>query len=103
MTVYAVALINIADHGRYQPYVTGWFDIWKNYSGEILAIEDEPAIKEGHWPFYRTVILSFPDEKAFTAWYESPEYRELVKHRYLSSVGSMALLKAFVMPEGIGR
>ncbi|KAF2230260.1 DUF1330-domain-containing protein [Viridothelium virens] len=101
MTVYAVALINIADHARYEPYMTGFFEIWKKYDGEILAVGDEPKVIEGPWPFYRTVILSFPNEDAFSTWYQSPDYQELVKHRHSASITSLALLEHFVLPDNL--
>ena len=101
MTVYAIAVINIADQAKYEPYTTGWFDVWKNYDGKILAIEDSPVVVEAPWPFHRTIILSFPNETAFNAWYQSPEYQELIKYRQSASTASIALLKSFVMPNSV--
>lgn len=42
------------------------------------------------------VLLSFPDEKAFREWAESPEYQEVSKDR---KAGSEALV---LLVEGLG-
>lgn len=99
MKVYFVALINIEDHAGYKPYMNGWLSVWEKFDGEILAVEDSPRSVEGEWPSRRTVILSFPDEATFDAWFHSPEYQELAKHRHSAATSSVALLKQFVMPQ----
>jgi uncharacterized protein (DUF1330 family) len=67
-TVYFNVLLNVEDDAKYAIYAAGFFDIWKAYRGSILAISDEAKSIEGHWPYSRTIIVSFPNEAAFNTW-----------------------------------
>ena len=98
MTVYCIALLNIADRERYGEYTRGFREIFSRYSGKMLAVDEAPTVKEGDWPHTRTVLIEFPDADAFDAWYNSPEYQALVKHRHAASTGSLVLIKSFTLP-----
>lgn len=102
MAVYATILINISDPSTYELYTAGWLDVWQKHShgGEVLAVDDDPILIEGEWPSRRTVIMRFPSEAAFHAWYRSAEYQQLVKHRRAASSASLALIREFTMPVG---
>jgi uncharacterized protein (DUF1330 family) len=100
MAVYATVLINIHDSSTYALYTAGWLDVWKTHGVgcEVLAVDDDPIVIEGKWPSYRTVIMRFPSEAAFNAWYQSPEYQDLVRHRHAASTASFALIREFTVP-----
>jgi uncharacterized protein (DUF1330 family) len=53
MTVYAIALINIADRERYGAYQQGFMEILSKYRGSLLAVDEAPTVKEGDWPYSR--------------------------------------------------
>ena len=55
MTVYAIALINIADRERHGAYERGFMEIFCRYSGKLLAVDEAPTVKEGDWPYTRCV------------------------------------------------
>lgn len=99
MTVYAIALLNIHDRERYGAYVSGFMEIFSLHSGKLLAVDEEPTVKEGDWPYTRTVLIEFPDAHAFDAWFNSPEYQALAKHRHAASTGSIAVVKSFTVRE----
>jgi len=94
MSVYAVALINIDDRETYGRYEAGFMEIFERHGGRLLAVEEEPNVLEGTWPYTRTVLIEFPDAPALTAWYESPEYQALAKHRFASSRGNIAVIRS---------
>lgn len=94
MSVYAVALLNIDDREVYARYEAGFMDIFDRYGGRLLAVEEAPDVKEGEWPYTRTVLIEFPDAAAFDAWYDSEEYQSLAEHRFASSRGSVAVLRS---------
>jgi uncharacterized protein (DUF1330 family) len=100
MTVYAIALLNIADRERYGCYQQGFMEIFSRYSGKLLAVDEAPTVKEGDWPYTRTVLIEFPDAEAFDAWFKSPEYQSLAEHRHAASTGSIALVKKFTARDG---
>jgi uncharacterized protein (DUF1330 family) len=96
MTVYTIALLNITDREEYALYGQGFMEIFRQYGGELLAVEENPTILEGEWPHERTVLLSFPDAEAMNRWYESPAYQALAQHRFKASTAQI------VMINGIG-
>ena len=100
MTVYAIALLNTLDRERYGTYQQGFMEIFSKYSGKLLAVDEAPTVKEGDWPYTRTVLIEFPDAQAFDAWFNSPEYQALAKHRHAASTGSIAVIKRFTAREG---
>jgi len=39
---------------------------WRSsVSGKLLAVDEAPTVKEGDWPYTRTVLIEFPDAEAF--------------------------------------
>jgi uncharacterized protein (DUF1330 family) len=60
-------------------------EIFSKYSGKLLAVDEAPTVKEGDWPYTRTVLIEFPTAEAFDAWFNSQEYQALAKHRHAAS------------------
>ena len=94
MTTYAIALIKIADRNEYAAYAKGFMDIFEQYQGKVLAVEEAPVVKEGKWPYTRTVLAEFPSHAEFDRWYHSDAYQTLAKHRFAASQASIALLRS---------
>ncbi len=46
----------------------------------------------------RTVILEFPSREAFRAWYDSPEYQEILPLRLDSTPGTLIAVNG--LPRG---
>ena len=92
MSCYFVAQINIHDRGEYQKYLDGYDEIFSKFKGIVVAVDEDPKVLEGSWPFARTVLIRFPNEEEARRWYESAEYRELVKHRHSSSEANIVLV-----------
>ena len=85
---------------RYGAYQTGFMAIFSKHSGKLLAVDEEPTVKEGDWPYTRTVLIEFPDAEVFDTWFNSPEYQTLAEHRHAASTGSIAVIKRFTPREG---
>ena len=47
MSVYLIAQINIHDRDRYGQYEVGFMEIFAQYGGEMLAVEESPTVLEG--------------------------------------------------------
>jgi uncharacterized protein (DUF1330 family) len=58
-------------------------------------VDESPIVKEGEWPYTRTVLLEFREAEAFDALFNSPEYRALAALRHAASSGSIAVIKRF--------
>ena len=95
MTVYAIGKINVRDARAYRRYEAGFKKILLAHSGTILAGDAQPRLVEGDWQDDRVVLLSFPDEAAFDAWYNSEDYQNLRKHRTDVSTATIIVTKAW--------
>jgi uncharacterized protein (DUF1330 family) len=95
MTVYGIATIRIEDRTEFKLYQRGFMEIFRKFDGELLAVDEAPSLKEGEWPYTRTVIASFPDRDAMDRWYHSDEYRALTQHRFRASSGNFVVVQGF--------
>ena len=93
MTVYFVALVDIADRQEFGVYEQGFMDVFSQYGGRILAVDDSPTVLEGAWPHTRTVLMSFPSAEELERWYHSPEYQTISQHRHKASRADIAVIK----------
>jgi uncharacterized protein (DUF1330 family) len=81
VTVYAIAQLKFTDRAAYNRYQARFMPIFQRYDGAMLAIDESPTIIEGSSDIEKVVLISFPDEPAFRAWADSPEYQEISKDR----------------------
>lgn len=95
MTVYAVGQITITDRASYDLYQARFMEVFNQFAGTLLAVDDAPQAIEGTWPHTRFVLISFPDEGAFRAWFNSPAYQDIVRHRWAGSTAVLLLAKGF--------
>lgn len=81
MTYLVTTIKAIKDDQAFQQFAALAKPLIEAHGGRYLAIEREPDVAAGHWPFVRTIIVRFPSHSAARAWFESAEYRELVPLR----------------------
>ena len=93
MSCYIIAQIMINDREEYRVYEEGFDEIFEKYKGIVVAIDENPVVLEGEWPYIRTVLIRFPNEEEAKRWYESPEYQKLAEHRRRASTGNIVLIK----------
>ncbi len=74
MTVYAIAQLKMTDRAAYDRYQARSFDVFRKFNGRLLAADEHPRVLEGAWPHDKHVKMSFPDEAAFLAFSNSPDY-----------------------------
>ena len=92
-THYLIARIDINDREGYLEYQAGFMEIFSQYDGKMLSVDEAPKLIEGEWPVSRTVLIEFPSKESAMAWYESEAYQALAQHRFASSDGNIVLLK----------
>ena len=93
MAVYVVVQLSIHDRERYDRYVARFLPTIDAHGGRVLAADDAPRVLEGEWSHDRVVLLSFADRDAFTAWAESPEYKEIAVDRIAATDGPILLVQ----------
>jgi uncharacterized protein (DUF1330 family) len=100
--VYVVAQIRIHDREAYGRYELGFMEIFAQYGGEMLAVDEAPVTLEGQWDHTRTVIIRFASSADARAWYDSDAYQDLAQHRWDGSAADIAIV-AGLPPESIER
>ena len=86
MTVYAIAQLRFTDRAAYDRYQARFMEVFRRHPGTLLAADESPRVIEGEWDREKVVLMSAPtkspDEAAFRAWSESPEYRSISEDRH---------------------
>jgi uncharacterized protein (DUF1330 family) len=95
MSVYVIAQGKIENHGLLDQYVAKVIPTIESHQGRVIAFDEEPEVVEGSIDYPRTVILEFPSMTAFQAWYDSPEYQEILPLRLKSTRGTLIIAKGF--------
>jgi uncharacterized protein (DUF1330 family) len=62
MSCYFVAQTTIHDPQAYQRYLDGFDDVFGNYCGRVVAVDESPTVLEGDWEYTRVVLIRFPTE-----------------------------------------
>ena len=97
MAGYLIANYNITNEDGYQQYIATVGPTIAPHGGEILVAGPGSEAVEGE-PGAVTVILKFPSKDAVRAWYDSPEYQEIIHHRTDNTEGTVVFADEFVMP-----
>ncbi len=92
MTVYIVGHIDITDSETYAGYEAGFREIFEQYNGEFLAVDDDPTMLEGDKRHTRTVLIRFPDRAGALAWFRSDAYQALAAIRWQSSTAEISVI-----------
>lgn len=81
MNCYFIANIKIKDELEYKKYLDKADEIFKKFKGKYLVVDNNPDVLEGNWRYSRVVVISFKTKKDFYNWYNSEDYKEILKHR----------------------
>ncbi|MEM9624308.1 MAG: DUF1330 domain-containing protein [Pseudomonadota bacterium] len=92
MSVYLIATININDRDTYARYEAGFMEIFSQYNGTMLAVDDNARTMEGQWDYTRTVLVQFPSAAEADAWFHSEAYQDIARYRREASVGNIVML-----------
>ena len=85
MIHYFVAQIKINNPDEYEKYLERFDDIFSQYKGEYLAIDESPTLLEGNWNYTKSVLIKFNSKQDFEDWYYSDDYQLILKHRLNAS------------------
>ena len=90
---YFVANIKIDDESEYQKYIDKVDMVFAKYNGNYLAVDNNPKIVEGDWNYSRSVIIEFENELDFNNWYNSKDYKDILKFRLNAGKCDTILIK----------
>jgi uncharacterized protein (DUF1330 family) len=93
MTHYFAAQIKINDPDEYEKYLDRFDDIFSQFKGEYLAIDESPTLLEGDWNYTKSVLIKFNSKQDFEDWYYSNDYQSILMHRLKASKCDTILIK----------
>ncbi|WOB08781.1 DUF1330 domain-containing protein [Piscinibacter gummiphilus] len=93
MTVYVMAQLKFTDRAAYDRYQSRFFGVFSRFQGTLLVADEAPLVVEGEWPRDKVVLMSFPDQGAYRAFAESPEYQEISRDRKAGADAVVLLLR----------
>lgn len=93
MSCYFIAQIQIDDPEEYQKYLAGIDEVFSKFKGKYLALDVNPEVLEGNWPYGRIALIEFENEGELKRWYESPEYQAILRHRLKAARCDTILVK----------
>ena len=93
MAVYMIGQITINDRDTYAAYESGFLDIFAQFKGKLLSVDESADVLEGQWPCTRTVLLEFPTKEDALAWYKSDAYQALAQHRFAAADGNIIIVQ----------
>lgn len=76
MSAYYIAQMTIKDEQRYVSLRTRSTELIKKFNGTVLAADSNYIVAAGELDASRVIIIEFPSEDDFNAFYYSPEYEE---------------------------
>ena len=97
MAGYLIANYQITNEDGYQSYIAAVGPTIMAHGGEILVAGPGSEAVEGE-PQPVTVVLKFASKDALRAWYDSPEYQEIIHFRTDNTEGTLVFADEFVMP-----
>lgn len=97
MAAYLIASYRITNPEAYSAYPPAVMRTLMAHGAEVLAADYQSEPIEGQ-PAPVTIVLRFPSKEAVRAWYDSPEYQEIIALRTDNSEGFVVFADEFVMP-----
>ena len=97
MAGYVIANYEVTNGEGYQNYLATVVPTIAAHGGKILVAGSDHDGVEGS-PGPVTVVLEFPSKAAARAWYDSPEYQEIVHHRTDNTDGFLVMTETFQLP-----
>ena len=95
MSVYVIVQGKVENRGLLDQYMAKAGRAIKSHQGRTIAFDEQPEEVEGKMECPRTVIVEFPSMAAFRAWYDSPEYQEILPLRLKATRGTLVVAKGF--------
>jgi uncharacterized protein (DUF1330 family) len=93
MTYVIVTIKKVLDLEAFREYATKVAPIVERFGGKYIAVDKTPEVRDGEWPFVRTIVLSFANLAAAQRWYDSPEYKEIIPIRKRAFDANIVLVR----------
>lgn len=81
MPGYVIVDSRVTNPDGIKPYADKVRDTLVAHGGKPIVNGSNITVLEGDWSPSRMVVLQFDSVEAAKAWYNSPEYQEILPHR----------------------
>lgn len=93
MAAYVIVDSNVTDPEGFKAYATKVRDTLGAHGGKPVINTDNITVLEGDWKPKRVVVLQFDSVEAIQAWYDSPEYQDILPHRLASAKDKLLIVE----------
>ena len=100
MAGYLIFHNRVTDPQKMAEYVGKAVPTLEKYGAELLVLDENVEVIEGELPLPRTVVVRFESRETAMAWYNSPEYQEVLPMRLEATEGYAVACAGFVRPGG---
>ena len=92
---YVLVLVDVHDAGAYAEYARRATELEARHGGRTLVAGAAADVIEGPWPSERTVVLEFPSIDHARAWYDDPDYRDVLALRHEAADSRILFVEGF--------
>ena len=92
---YIISMISVTNPEEYKAYMGPTAELVKAHGGRYLVRGGEKTVIEGETEYDRFVVLEFDSVEKAKAFYEDPEYAEVMKIRHRNSKGTMVRVEGY--------
>jgi uncharacterized protein (DUF1330 family) len=103
MKGYVIAHVDVRDPDGYKLYTDQTPGVVEAYGGRFIVRGAPVERLEGDTDWKRVVVLEFPSLERARAWYESPEYQEILPFRQAASSADFILVEGCEAPPLAGQ
>ena len=93
MAAYIIVDSNVHNPDRMKDYADKVRGTMAAFGGKPIVSAPNPEVIEGEWSPQRIVVLEFPDAATARAWYDSPEYQEILQIRFEAANDRLLLVE----------
>jgi uncharacterized protein (DUF1330 family) len=94
MRALVIVQENLQDAVMFEAYRKDVIATLTPFGGKFLVRGGKLTVREGEWPYARTVIIEFPSRAEAEGWYDSPAYQKILPLRLKSSTGNFVIVDA---------
>lgn len=95
MAGYLIANLDVTDATKFEEYREKVRPLIEKFGGRYLVRGGELRRLEGNLPLHRLVVLEFPTLEAAQRFYDSAEYRPILKLRLDSARSDVVLAEGY--------
>ena len=93
MTYVVVTIKKVKDIEAFREYAGKVAPMIEHFGGKYVAVDRAPDVRDGEWPFVRTVIVAYPNFAAAQRWYDSPDYQAIIPIRKRAIDANIVLVR----------